>query len=88
MSIYAINKLFYLTENDRTFRQRIKSNSEEVLDEFTLTPEEIKALTSGDVLKLFEMGVHAFLLFNIGRHELFGVNNQNYFPRIRGQEPP
>ena len=88
MSIYAINKLFYLTENDRSFRQRIKADPGEVLGEFSLTSEERKALTSGDVLKLFEMGVHAFLLFNLSRHELFGVNSQNYFPRIRGEAPP
>ncbi len=88
MSVYAINKLLYLTENDKSFRQRIKSDPEEVLAELSLTSEEKKALTSGDVLRLFEMGVHAFLLNNLGRHELFGVNSRNYFPRIRGEATP
>jgi hypothetical protein len=88
MSVYAINKLLYLTENDESFRQRIKSDPEKVLAETSLTSEEREALTSGDVLKLFEMGVHAFLLNNMGRHELFGVNSQNYFPRVRGEETP
>jgi hypothetical protein len=88
MSVYAINKLLYLTENDESFRKRIKSDSEEVLGESSLTSEEREALTSGDVLKLFEMGVHAFLLNNLSRHELFGVNSQNYLPRIRGQAFP
>ena len=50
--------------------------------------QELQALESSDVLKLFEMGVHAFLLNNLGRHELFGVNSQNYFPPIRGQASP
>ena len=50
--------------------------------------QELQALESGDVLKLFDMGVHAFLLNNLGRHELFGVHSQNYFPRIRGQASP
>ena len=88
MSVYAINKLFYMVENDASFRERMKANPEEAISEFSLTQEETEALTSGDVEKLFNIGVHPFLLNNIGRHELYGVNTQNYLPRIRGEESP
>ena len=86
MSVYAINKLFYLLEHDAAFRERIKSDPNQALNEFSLSPEERQALTSGDVGKLFNMGVHAFLLNGLSRHQLFGVTRENYFPRIRGQE--
>ena len=88
MSIYALNKIFYLLENDASFRGRIKSNPTEAIAEFSLTPEERAALVSGDAGKLFQMGVHPFLLNGLSRHQLFGVTGENYLPRIRGQELP
>ena len=88
MSIYALNKIFYLLENDTTFRRRIKSSPTEAIKEFSLTSEEREALTSGDVAELFDMGVHPFLLNGLSRHQLFGVTGENYLPRIRGQEKP
>jgi hypothetical protein len=86
MSIYALNKLFYLLENDASFRQRLKSNPTQTIAEFPLTQEELEALTFGDVGRLFNMGVHPFLINGLARHQLFGVTGENYLPRIRGQE--
>ena len=86
MSVYSLNKIFYLLENDAAFRERIKSSPREVVEEFNLTPEEQAALTAGDVRSLFDMGVHAFLLNSLSRHHLFGVTGENYGPRIRGHE--
>ncbi len=88
MSVYAINKLLYLLENDASFRERIKANPTGAISQFSLTQAEREALTTGDVGALFQMGVHAFLLNGLSRHQLFGVNSENYFPRIRGQESP
>ena len=88
MSIYALNKIFYLLENDTTFRWRIKSSPTEAIKEFSLTSDEREALTSGDVAELFNIGVHPFLLNGLSRHQLFGVTGVNYLPRIRGQEKP
>ena len=86
MSVYALNKILYLLENDAAFRRRIKTNSEEAIGPFDLTPSELKALTSGDVAGLFNMGVHAFLLNHLQQHGLFGVTADNYLPRIRGDQ--
>ena len=49
MSVYQINKLLYMTDNDPEFRKRILADPEAVLSEFTLTLEERDALTSGAV---------------------------------------
>jgi len=83
MSVYQVNKLLYLTDNDAAFRERIKAEPEAVLKEFRLTEEEREALTSGAVGKLYQMGVHTFLLNHMYRWELFGVNRDNYLDRIR-----
>ena len=88
MSVYAINKLFYMLENDASIRERMKTNPSDAISDFSLTQAEREALTSGDVGALFQMGVHAFLLNGLSRHQLFGVSPENYFPRIRGQEYP
>ena len=83
MSVYQINKILYSTANDAGFRQRIRENPEEVLAAFRLSKEERDALTSGAVGKLYQMGVHTFLLNHLYRYELFGVNRDNYLSRIR-----
>ena len=83
MSVYQNNKLLYLTDNDPAFRKRMKEEPENVLSEFKLTPEEHAALTSGALGKLYQMGVHTFLLNHLYRYELFGVNRDNYLSRIR-----
>lgn len=83
MSVYQVNKILYQTDNDPAFRKRIMENPQAVLGEFKLTEEESAALTSGAVGKLYQMGVHTFLLNHLYRYELFGVNRDNYLSRIR-----
>ena len=88
MSIYSLNKMFYTLENDAAFRQRMLADPTKVMGEFSFTAPEMDALTGGDVERLFQMGVHPFLLNSMSRHRLFGVNRGNYLPRIRGEEKP
>lgn len=83
MSVYQVNKLLYLTDNDLVFRKRMMEEPEAVIEEFSLTPAERDALTAGAVGKLYRMGVHTFLLNHLYRYELFGVNRDNYLTRIR-----
>jgi hypothetical protein len=83
VSIYQINKILYLTDNDAAFRKRMKEEPEAVLKDFRLSEEEHAALTVGAVGKLYQMGVHTFLLNHLSRYELFGVNRDNYLSRIR-----
>jgi hypothetical protein len=83
MSVYQINKLLYLTDNDPAFRKRMLEDAEAAIKDFKLTSEERDALTAGAVGKLHRMGVHTFLLNHLYRYELFGVNRDNYLSRIR-----
>jgi hypothetical protein len=83
MSVYQINKILYWTDNDAAFRKRMKEEPEAALKDFRLTEGEYDALTSGAVGKLYQMGVHTFLLNHLSRYELFGVNRDNYLSRIR-----
>ena len=46
MSVYQVNKLLYLTDNDLAFRKRMMEEPEAVLNEFKLTEEEREALTT------------------------------------------
>jgi hypothetical protein len=87
MSVYQVNKLLYLTDNDPEFRERMLADPQAVLNEFRLTAEERDALTSGAVGKLYQMGVHTFLLNHLYRYQLFGVNRDNYLERIREGMP-
>ena len=83
MSVYQINKILYLTDNDPDFRKRMKEHPDDAIKPFSLTKEELDALTAGAVGKLYQMGVHTFLLNHLYRYELFGVNRDNYLTRIR-----
>jgi hypothetical protein len=83
MSVYQLNKILYLTDNDAAFRKRMKQEPQSVLKKFRLSEDELAALTSGAVGKLYQMGVHTFLLNHLYRYELFGVNRDNYLERIR-----
>jgi Aromatic-ring-opening dioxygenase LigAB, LigA subunit len=83
MSVYQVNKILYLTDNDAAFRKRMKEEPHAVLKDFRLSEEEHDALTTGAVGKLHQMGVHTFLLNHLSRYELFGVNRDNYLSRIR-----
>ncbi len=83
MSIYLLNKILYNTDNDPEFRRRMRENAEEVVRGFPLAGDELEALITGDVGRLYRMGVHTFFLNHLSRYELFGVNRENYLDRIR-----
>ena len=83
MSIYTVNKILYMTDNDPSFRERMNKEPETAVAEFKLTTEEREALLAGDVGRLYQMGVHTFLLNHLQRYELFGVTRDNYLERIR-----
>ena len=83
MSIYFLNKILYLTDNDAEFRKRMRENAVETVRSFPLAGDELEALITGDVGRLYQMGVHTFFLNHLSRYELFGVNRKNYLDRIR-----
>ena len=87
MSLYAIHKFLCQLRNDEAFRRATQADPQAALSGLRLTPQERDLLERGDVRGLYEMGVHAYLLQQLSSTELFGVDRQNYFPRIRGEVP-
>ena len=83
MSVYYVNKVFYLLESDADFLSKFRGNVDEALKGFRLTPDEVAAIKGGDVESLYRMGTHAFLLNVLARHNLCGVNRDNYLARIK-----
>jgi hypothetical protein len=73
----------YRLETEAAFSKAVHENPVSALAEFDLTAEERTALLNGDVATLYLMGVHPFLLMTLSRQEMFGVNRENYLPRIR-----
>ena len=47
MSVYLVNKILYMTDNDADFRKRMRDNAEETVKSFPLSGEEIEALITG-----------------------------------------
>ena len=86
MSIYEVNKILYMSDNDPSFRKQMAEPASAIAG-FRLTEEERTALLNGDLGKLRAMGVHAFLLNHMSRYELCGVNRDNYLDRIREGMP-
>jgi hypothetical protein len=83
MSLYQLNKIMYLLEVDAGFLARMKSNPADAIKGMELTEDERVAVLSGDVGKLYLMGVNMFILDSIARHELFGIDRNTYLAKIR-----
>jgi len=62
VSLYAVQKLLFQLNNDPDARKRFATERDAVLGEYTLTDEERRAFTDGDVGKLYVMGAHPLLL--------------------------
>ena len=88
MSVCALNKLCHRMAGDLTFRDAMKRQPETAIAEYDLTPPEREALLAGDVARLFEMGVHPFLLSFLTRYEIFGLTAAVYSERIRAARDP
>lgn len=82
MSVYSIHKIAHLVQKDPEFRQRMKDNPGDAIKDFRLTDEERRALLSGDVGTLAQMGAHGYVLGALARHQILGLTPQNYAQRI------
>jgi hypothetical protein len=88
MSVYQVNKLCHRLYHDRAFREAVKADPAKAIADWPLSDAERTALLAGDVKRLYEAGVHAFLLGHITRWDLFGVTPAIYAERIRGARDP
>jgi len=88
MSAYQINKLCHRVYHDIAFREAVKRDPAAAIADWPLTDGERKALLDGDVKRLYEWGVHPFLLAHCTRWELFGLTAAMYAERIRTARDP
>jgi hypothetical protein len=83
MSVFAIDKICHRALHDIPFREAVKRDPAAAIADLPLTDAERAALLTGDVAKLYEWGVHPFLMGHLTRFELFGLTVDIYSERIR-----
>jgi hypothetical protein len=85
MSIYAVNKICYRVVREPALRQALTDDPEAALRAATppLSDEEVTALLAGDVGRLSKLGANHFLLHQLGRFRLLGLDLPTYANRIR-----
>jgi len=85
VSVYAVNKLCRRVVHDPGLREALAQDPEPVLRAFAppLSEAEVEALVAGDVGTLSRAGCNHFLLHQLGRWRLFGLDLPRYAQRIR-----
>jgi hypothetical protein len=83
MSLYRLNKIMFLLDVDQEFLTSMRADAAATVRNMDLTDEERTAFLTGDVGKLYLMGVDMFLLDTMVRHELFGIDRAKYLERVR-----
>lgn len=88
MSVYYLNKICHRMLRDLDFRAAMQRDPASAIKPYRLTDAEREALLAGDVARLYEMGVHPFLLSFLTRYEICGLTTEVYSERIRGAHDP
>lgn len=85
MSSYAVNKICYRVVREPALRQALTDGPEAALRAASppLSDEEVTALLAGDVGRLSKLGANHFLLHQLGRFRLLGLDLPSYANRIR-----
>jgi hypothetical protein len=85
VSVYAVNKLCRRVVHEPDLRQALADNPEGALRAAAppLSEEEVQALLAGDVGGLSKMGCNHFLLHQLGRWQVLGLDLPLYAERIR-----
>ncbi|WP_344489933.1 hypothetical protein [Nonomuraea monospora] len=85
MSLYAVNKVCYRVVREPEFRRALADSPEEALRAARppLDEAELTALLAGDVGRLSRMGANHFLLHQLGRFRVLGLDLPTYADRIR-----
>jgi Aromatic-ring-opening dioxygenase LigAB, LigA subunit len=85
MSIYAVDKLCWRVVHEPQLREALRDDPEAALRAASppLDDEQVTALLAGDVGRLSKLGANHFLLHQLGRFELLGLDLPTYAERIR-----
>lgn len=89
MSVYAVNKLCRRVVHEPELRQRLTETPEDTLRSLRprLSEEEVQLLLAGDVGALAKRGTNHFLLHQLGRWGLLGLDLPTHGARIRAAFP-
>lgn len=82
MSAYMLNKICHLVGKDDDFRAALEADPDKALAPFDLTDEERRLLLAGEVGKLFELGVHPYLMGHLTRDETLGITVDAFSRRM------
>ena len=88
MSVFSVDLLCRDITRDKALRKRFQENPESALSEYPhpLSAQERTALLTGDVGTLYRMGVNAFLMGSLARHQIFGLDANSYGERMRAED--
>lgn len=82
MSVYALDEICYRLGHEPAFRAALVADAAAAVRDADLNDEERTALLTGDVAKLYRMGVHAFLMGHLVRYGIAGLTAATYSERI------
>jgi hypothetical protein len=85
VSIYAVNRLCRQVVHDPQLRQALAEQPRETLRTVrpALSEEEVGLLLAGDVGRLSKLGANDFLLHQLGRWGLLGLDLHTHGARMR-----
>lgn len=88
MSTISVNHLCRDITRDPALREALLRDPVGELARFprTFTEAERAALLAGDVGTLYQMGVNAYWMGYLARHNLFGLTPELYSARVRASE--
>jgi hypothetical protein len=88
MSIISINHLCRDVTRNQALRQAFLRDPDGELAKYprAFTAIERATLLTGDVGKLYQMGVNAYLMGYLARYRLFGLTAESYSARLRAKE--
>jgi hypothetical protein len=85
VSVYAVNKICYRVVHEPELRHGLREAPADTLRAAhpSLSADELEAMLAGDVGRLSKMGCNNFLLHQLGRFRLLGLDLPTYAERIR-----
>jgi hypothetical protein len=85
MSVYAVNKLCYRIVQEPELRAQLRTDPAAAVGSARppLSAQETEAFLAGDVGALSKLGVNHFLLHQVARWNLMGMDLPEYARRIR-----
>jgi hypothetical protein len=88
MSIYTVNEICWRLVHEPAFRAALERDVATAIADEDLSPIERMALVAGDVVQLYQMGAHGFLLGHLARYRIAGLTVPLYNERMRSIAAP